>query len=394
MKKLIPWWGWALLIFLAISAALISLGQSEDNAKPVAASFAPSGTAAFLNLLKDRGLPVIVDGSADPAFLPHDLVITFTTPTDLFLTTTSAEKHCRAAIIRHLKSGGEVLHLPLSKDFRAASRSALAVKPATVHKNLPGENGNSKHDGLAIYSSSQDESENLLGLSQSGPEVVLWQGGTFSARAIRIKRGTLVRLSDGLLATNRFIDQGDDARFLVSVIEAIRPTGGRIVFAEASSGNGYEPGFLESIGHWALAVWYQLLFVGLAVIISLSIPFGLPEPRRQIQRGARELVDAIASTMSRSRSAKTSVELALQTLLPPLRKVYGISFDAPPSELMRRLPPESSKAIGALAVAANEDQLKPSQALTLIKQAETSVADIIRIPKRAGAAARKRILKG
>ncbi len=396
MRQLIPWWGWGLLILLATSACLISLGQSEDMTKPVASSYAPSGTAALAELLREQGFTVVVDSGTHPKLRANDLALVFSVQHSSFREASKAEIESQADVVKHLSRGGFVLHLPISDEFRMASTKALSVKPKLIIKATPNDIKGvaDRAERLNIFSSAPLDSTNELRIAQPGVDATLWHGGDFYARAVKVKKGTLIRVSDGLLATNRFLDRADDARLMISLIQTIKPAPDRIVFAEAVSGHGSELGFFAAIGDWALAAWYQVLFVGLVIIFTLSMPFGLPDARRPAQRGSRELVDAVSSTMSRTKSAKTSAQLALDSLMPQLRKSLGLPYDALPSDAIRRLPSDAAKALSAVAVASTDDQLRPDQALGLIRKLEIESSEWVRIPRSLNPLARKRLRDG
>src|SRR5262249_6709267 len=135
-----------------------------------------------------------------------------------------------------------------------------------------------------------------LNADPEGESSEIWapnnSNGNLTFAAIKkTDKGQEAYLANGIIATNRFIDRQQNAYVLLDMVKRVAPArGGRIVFAEATFGNAHIPGVFESIGTWALAGWFQLLFLGVVVVYSLGKPFGYPDPERRQERGARELM--------------------------------------------------------------------------------------------------------
>jgi hypothetical protein len=156
----------------------------------------------------------------------------------------------------------------------------------------------------------------------------------------RMGRGLAVGSSAGLLATNRFIAEGDNAEALMRAVKVLAPTAGPVIFTEATYVGGIQPGLTAMIGPWAEAAWFQILFLGALVVYTLGLRFGYPEVVRRRERGQRELLDAISDTYRRSRRTDDALEAAHAACDRRLRGHLKIPADASDDVLRRTLPGE------------------------------------------------------
>ena len=77
----------------------------------------------------------------------------------------------------------------------------------------------------------------------------------------------------------------------------------------------------------------------LAVIIfTFGIRFGLPDRRRRVQRGSRELVEAVATAMRRGKKSSTALNLLLQEVDERIRQATGTPASADRLKLLGGVP--------------------------------------------------------
>lgn len=291
-----------LLGILGISAFLILLGKHDSSSFPSAASYEPSGASAFQQLLRTNGYPVLVDRSAIPALKRGDIAVVFDLKQDFSSSLFGGEESRKQsealheAIAGFVKTGGVVVTLPISEEFAAASRDTLHKK--TTIKSIDGDTATVTWSGI-----------DRGGFVESNPdsEQALWEGDSPFVELRHFRSGTEVAFADGIVATNRFIDQAENAKVLMDALSRQARRGSRFVFVEASIGNAREVSLMEMIGPWAKAAWMQLLLLGVVVLYTLGKPFGLPTPERRRQYGARELLDAMADTLMRGRMSKVAL---------------------------------------------------------------------------------------
>jgi hypothetical protein len=265
----------------------------------------------------------VIDHHSKPHFQPGDIVVAFnpSIPSRQSILSSEADSDLTNSvqqfISKYVENGGRVLSLPVAPDFATDSKTFYDVEKPIL--NSDGAPAKVSWDGSAsagFYVSSV----------QQGAGVQIWglPGSTgnrpYFVALKKIGKGEEINVANGIVATNRFIDRAQNAYVLVNAINALGR--GRVIFAEAAFGNVDDPGLLETIGPWALAGWFQFIFLGVVVIYTLGKPFGLPDPERRQERGARDLMDAIADTLRRGRMTK----LALQTVYADsnrfLRRLY------------------------------------------------------------------------
>jgi hypothetical protein len=123
-------------------------------------------------------------------------------------------------------------------------------------------------------------------------------------------------LSDPDLIANHGIDQGDNAVVAVSLIEALRPGSGAVIFDETIHGLELRPNLLRT----AFELPFGIVTLSAAVAVALAIwaglmRFGRPEPgQRALQPGKVTLIRTTADLL-RQGSRKGTVELVLTRYL-------------------------------------------------------------------------------
>ena len=145
--------------------------------------------------------------------------------------------------------------------------------------------------------------------------IVTLQGGVLIGEA-NLGSGQQWVLSDPDLISNHGIDQGDNAIVAVSVIEALRPGGGAVIFDETIHGLELRPNLLRT----AFELPFGIVTLSAAVAIALAIwaglmRFGRPDPsQRALQPGKVTLIRTTADLL-RQGSRKGTVELVLTRYL-------------------------------------------------------------------------------
>jgi hypothetical protein len=145
--------------------------------------------------------------------------------------------------------------------------------------------------------------------------IVSLQGGVLIGEA-DLGVGQQWVLSDPDLISNHGIDQGDNAVVAVSIIEALRPAGGAVIFDETIHGLELRPNLLRA----AFELPFGIVSLSGAVAIALAIwaglmRFGRPEPgQRALQPGKVTLIRTTADLL-RQGSRKGTVELVLTRYL-------------------------------------------------------------------------------
>ena len=358
MKRLLPSIGWVLFGLLAIAAAMISAGRQDESAIPAADSYAPAGTAALYTLLQAKGYEVDIDRGLHPNPGPGEVAIAFFR---LGPKQTDEEEAASKSLLASVKNGAVVLWLPIPEDFSTASQDAAIPKTF------------SRPDGQSRTASVEQPPEDTL----DGSVPVLGTSENYLISATKSGAGYEIWYADGIGVTNRFIDKAQNAQVLLEALQAYAPPHTRVLFTEATFGNGRDPGLLRTIGAWAEGAWYQILFLFGVIIYTLNLRFGLPERYRPKQRGARELLDAITDTYTRAKASGPALEAASARTDSLLRSVLKLPRDAGSGELYRLLPEPLIDAIVKVKAASEMTKVRPQDALELIQKLEAHTQEFL-----------------
>ncbi len=342
MKRSASNLAWVLLGILALAAVLISLGRREAITDPRADNFGPSGLSAFAELLKsngyqvvstDRSLPKLSDGDIVVACLRHD-----PHEIDVSQSVSSESSGASKLLSDFVTKGGRAMLIPLDPDFESGSAS-VGESPFIVRNSV---DQNSRLSIKAPDVSSDDALR--LFLPDNAVAATIWEreNGQNASGVVDLARegkGTVVSIADGAFALNRFIDQAQNASFLMNLVSTVAPKGSRLVFMEATFTDS-EPGLIETLGPGAAGIWYQSIFLFVVIVYTLGKRFGLPEEARPFQMGQRQLVEAVADTYRRARSTRVACRAAYDRADLDVRKSLKLASDAPASERDLRITPE------------------------------------------------------
>lgn len=357
-----------LLGLLVVSAVSLTLGRNETRTFPSASSYGPSGAKAFSELLRQQGYRVDISMHPTPYLSQGDVLVAFVKPLpdnpDSDTSEQTEERTARQFLDAYAAKGGHVVELWCTKDFQGSSEEAIgnvsdvrnAVAGQTLKLNL--------QSATREYAADGD-----LPLA-TGPA-----GETIASLDMRGK-GQVLNVSNGISATNRFIARNDNAAELVRLVSAVAPEHAHLVFYEASFGNSSDPGILETLGPWAIAGWWQAIFLFLVIVYSLGKPFGYPDEQRMVQTGARDLVDAVSSVYRRSRATHVAMTALLADADAEIRRKLKLPLEAARSERDRLLPESLSRAL-LMAEAAKDQRIPAGDALGIAQRLNKELSSFI-----------------
>jgi len=367
--KSLPTVAWVLLGLIALAAIMLSLGREDANAFPSAASHSPSGVQAFMELLNKDGYKTSVTQSAAPLRSKGDVVVAFNLTKSSLISEASMEDQdpLETLVMEQVSQGGKAILFDLSPDFVSASRTATGqVLPVD---NVVGPSSSSLKlniDDQREFAPTEGVGDRLIVASGPGKRVV--------ASAKFRNKGTLIEVDDGIIVTNRFIDQNDNALEAMRLVRMVAPAGSHLVFTEATFGNVSEPGVLEIMGPWAVAAWWQILILFGVIVYTLGKPFGFPDEERLVQRGARDLVDAIALTYRRSKATHIALQWIHSSADREIRRKLKLPSDASPSDRNRLIPEPLARAL-ARTQAGSSERMRPWDAAEIAADLDSKMEE-------------------
>ncbi len=349
-----------LLALLVVAAAMLLMARRDSRAMPSIANTGPSGLAAFAELLRRDGYVVVQNRDEYPKFERDDVVVEVELdqqPVSAIEMMSQGEtSHTpETEIADHVARGGKLLELAGRSDFDAASRDGAA--PVTVKSPALKREARVNHDAVA-------SDADLLWTPRAESNYGLWSVEPGNRTFVTFRReGNGMEAGAKLLgASNRFIGRYQNAEIYLDVVRRLAPAGSRVVFAEASFGNAERKGLIGAIGGWAVAAQWQAVLIFLVVVYTLGKRFGLPETDPMVQRGTRDLVDAVAGVMGRGRKSGFALRSLVNDASEQARATLRLPSSMPTKEVWRRLPDGLSSAL-ADALSLSVEDPKPRVAV-------------------------------
>ena len=187
-----------------------------------------------------------------------------------------------------------------------------------------------------------------------------------------VGRGRVVLVADAAVVQNRHLGQADNAAFAVG---AAGPSGRPVSFAEANHGYGETEGLAALPSRWRWALGLALVAV-LVWMWSRAKRMGpAEEATRALPPPRRAYVDAMASTLARTRQPDAAIEPLRAATRARLARRAGLPADAPAADLVeatRRLGGEPEAMARLLAhggaVGSDEELLSAGRAAAWARQ--------------------------
>jgi hypothetical protein len=149
---------------------------------------------------------------------------------------------------------------------------------------------------------------------------------------------------DGTGSLNAFVSEEQNAEMFLDLVRGVASGSQRIVFYEKEF-NPAERSLFSALGPWAVAALLQAFLLLAVMGYSYSRRFGLPEERANRQRGSREMVEAYAEILRRSKYAPHALQTVLDAVYLDLRRMLRMSPQATEEEVRDRLPLELAQAL-------------------------------------------------
>jgi hypothetical protein len=317
-------------------------------------STTPEGVAAYADLLERQGRQVQRSRtSLDRTSLEPGSTLILLNPFEL-------EEEEPEAIRAFVERGGHLLaagpttapllrHL-LGEDVVWSARRIARARPVAP---VP--------ETLGLRQVRADDNGSWQGTGPGLP--VLAEDEDVLAAVATTGKGRVVLLAAASVLQNRLLVSDDNAAFGLA---AAGPPDRLVVFAEAAHGYSEDEGLAAVPGRWKLALGGSALAV-LVWMWSRGRRFGPPEERaRDLAPPRRAYVDALATTLSRTRQPGPSVEPLRREARRRLAGRAGVSPDADDetlAEAARRLG-APAEAVAALVspVVGDEDVMKLGRA--------------------------------
>lgn len=270
------WLAATLIGLMALAYALLALGTPPPAVHPSPTETGQGGLSAFRDALDAAGYRTAYDVHANPKLDAHDVVVA----------PVLAEESVPDSLGRFVEKGGKAIVLGIPPSIQPVLPPVQAKAKSGKRANVSRVEGQNLFDQLNLKSGSV-----YHWTSEESP----------IATTAALGKGTVEFVDVGAVATNRFFGRAENARFLLDAVAAVAQPGDRLVFVPGGYGEEQATGPIEAVGPWAVGALWQTFFVLAAFGVARSVRFGLAAPDVEVRKGARDLLEAIASHYRRGK---------------------------------------------------------------------------------------------
>lgn len=368
---------------LGFCALLLLFGKSETEAWPSSFHTGPSGLAALERLLQKDGYKTTANRSPLLPTNSNDLIIApiITDRAKTFMSIISREetRPIDRALARHVAKGGRLIQVQVPLDFNRGSRDLVSMvvegrnSEFDIDSTFPSSNTPEMLTDVTLPGSSRP-----ILPSEPMPLYVLADSeGNDSQAVARIQtlgEGTAVSLDSGLMAINRHLGDKENADLVMDIVRRLAPPGTRIVFAEATFGNATEGGLGGALGSWFSAARNQTIILLLTVCVTLGIRFGRRRPVKYSVKGARDMVDALATQLASTNDRVFVLKCLAKQVETEMKKLEGLGNHSPSTDLLRVLPDRERQVIAYTLNLPTSATISRSDAVSHAKELEKVLA--------------------
>jgi hypothetical protein len=310
--KIVVW----LLVASLISFVILRSGRYEYKTDNGITSDGPSGTSAFIELLKESGYKLnIVNDAAS-------LKIKGSEPVLIISSQNAGDK--AVEFINDLKADATIILFQIPTITSKLTSTTVkygydektfgTIKPVSSNQNnFFGDDDESSR----TYSSFKD----LDGQSQT---IFFDISGRYIANAHVKKDRQVVAFYEGAIITNEHIGEEANASVALATLKTLAdPQKPLTVIAEFASADG-KPGLIEKLGPVAMGIWNQIIFLLVIVFLTLCVRFGFPPETRVQQRGSRELIDGVATLLRRKKQHQWALQAVFERVIRELEKRHRV----------------------------------------------------------------------
>lgn len=341
---------------LGFCALLLLFSKTETDAWPSSFHTGPSGLAALERLLEKDGYQTTSNRSPLLPTNGDELVIA---PVIMdkpggFYSIVSGEttSPIERALSRHAAKGGKLLQLQIPQDFNKASRdSAVFTAQSSASKfkvraYLPvSEPPKMAHDATDPSTGKEVKLSEPMPLFSFAEKTTLGGGQIPAARIQTVGEGTVISLDSGIIAVNRHLADENNAGLVLELVRRLAPAGSKVVFAEASIGNQTEGGLGGALGTWFSAARNQAILLFVTVSVTFAVRFGRRRPTRHSVKGARDMVDALATQLAGTNDRVFVLKCIASQVESELKRLEGLGSHSDSKALAMVLPEREKQVL-------------------------------------------------
>lgn len=364
-----------LVLVIAIVALLLINNRQTNRTWPSLTSSSPSGIAAFVELLRRDGYKVTLNRTSRLKTKDVDLTIV---PTVEFATKDErddseywnySQDKFQKSLAALVEGKGRILTLEFPNDFDKATKKPEEMEVTTFSTGF-------KNLVVTLPPEYVDYTDKSLLPYLDNTSVSVWfdtRNESGVVRKYNYQGQNVTHILPGMIASNRMIARRDNAKLLLHVVHGLAAPGSSIVIAEGLF-NRQDENVFSLLGRWASFAWWQTILVAGVIFFSLSRRFGHPVADRKIQRGARDLVDAIADSIRMARKGNFALSMSVYDAEKRVRSVLRLPRSAKPEVYMHEAGERIQRAWQTASVLANSPKVKERTAVDAVQELESAVS--------------------
>lgn len=328
---------WALAL-VVVAFALLKSGRYSITSDLSLQSYAPSGTAAFLELAKKLGYAVKFDDTIAPNVQTVNVIPFDVKDTEAVLDYLKrhADKNTRTLLLKVDTSN--VLHTPTNQQLRVME---------------PGSNKVLTVSAPYLYDRNFDEGYN--GEFGSNP-FTLMQSDYSNAIKIRdLNGGKVITVDNGSFIQNHLIDKEQNAELTSSLLSYVADGSKNINFVNFFAGGGANSSIIERMGAPVESAWSQIWLAAILIFAANCVRFGKAPFSRAKQGSQHELALAIAQTLRASKNPAWALREIFDRTMLSLERRHRVSRTVLLDDASSPLPPEHVEVLNLTL-----DQLRSS----------------------------------
>jgi hypothetical protein len=389
---------WFLAALLFLSAVMFTLSDPDTTERPLGDSYLPGGTAAFAELLRRDGYQVetrsTIPFPSETDIIPIaflDQRISYLTPqsasnaransgSDSDESSSAESPENTAAAQQYLRSYLEAGHPAIL----LAYNEQVHLEAGTPTTTVAVSDVNHRTYTLTSPTAATVTPPPLFGTTAVFAPATMANGIAGQSIAVYnlnlIDGGVSAYIGSGDLAMNAYIDQRDNARFLVDAVHSVAPPGSKLVFLDPTVNGGGEPGILDVIGAWSKGALLQAFLVFAVIVFTLGKRFGIADEFRFREAGTRDLLEGISNTYTRARAGKAALATILESQDRRVRRFLKLPVDSPKRKRNDVLPSTLVNAFRQAEHLEIQDPT-PDQALLAVRGLESEVNALLGPPR-------------
>ena len=289
---------------MALSIVILQSGNYSYVQDNSAINYGPSGTSAFLELIKRSGYKVMVENGRNP--IASQAIIT---------PVSKSHQEAFGRFLKQIKSKTTIISFIVPEEEDRPS-TPQTVTNAFTHQAV------GQMEPLRLKS---EEWQRAQLEDTEAVDLLTYSGGeTAIAQVVTKGNIRLIQVLDAACITNLNLEKVDNANISMGLVAMAAKPGQSVEFIGSFCSRDVDDSLMGKLGGPFQAAWTQMTLLVLVIFVTLSVRFGLAPESRARQRGGRELVDGLAWMTRRKKNARWALRAVFDRVLAELERRHRV----------------------------------------------------------------------